>query len=159
MKFNEKLQTIRKNAGMTQTDLAEKLNVSRQAVSRWEMGSAMPDIENLIAMSDLFGVTLDNLLKSDELSTGEPEPSAEEPESEQEKPAPPKKSSNKIWWIIWAVSFTAALAVPLVNMYLQKDTALFAINPVTLVAQIANMALTIGIVVLLIRWLCKKGSK
>lgn len=159
MKFNEKLQSIRKNAGMTQTDLAEKLNVSRQAVSRWEMDSAMPDIENLIAMSDLFGVTLDDLLKSDEMSANEPEPSVEETESRQEEPVPPKKTGNRIWWIIWAVAFVAALAFPLINMYLQRDTVLFAINPVTLVAQIANLALTLGIVVLLIRWLCKIGSK
>ncbi|MBQ7800710.1 MAG: helix-turn-helix transcriptional regulator [Oscillospiraceae bacterium] len=66
MKFHEKLYTLRKAAGMTQTDLAEQLNVSRQAVSRWEQGTAMPDVENLIAMSDLFGVTLDDLLKNRE---------------------------------------------------------------------------------------------
>ena len=63
MKFHEKLYTLRKNAAMTQNDLAEKLNVSRQAVSRWEMGTAMPEIDNLIAMSDIFGVTLDELLR------------------------------------------------------------------------------------------------
>lgn len=63
MKFNEKLFELRKKAGMTQQDLAEKLNVSRQAVSRWEMGTAMPDVENLIAMSELFSVSLDYLLK------------------------------------------------------------------------------------------------
>lgn len=66
MKFHEKLYTLRKAANMTQTDLAEKLNVSRQAVSRWEMGSAKPEVDTLIAMSDLFGVTLDDLLKNEE---------------------------------------------------------------------------------------------
>ena len=66
MKFHEKLYTLRKGANLTQTDLAEKLNVSRQAVSRWEMGTAMPDVENLIAISDLFTVTLDDLLKNKE---------------------------------------------------------------------------------------------
>ena len=66
MKFHEKLYTLRKGMNMTQSDLAEKLHVSRQAVSRWEMGSAMPDVDNLIAMSDLFGVTLDDLLKNRE---------------------------------------------------------------------------------------------
>ena len=63
MKFHEKLFALRKAAAMTQNDLAEKLNVSRQAVSRWEMGTAMPDVENLIAISDLFSVTLDELLR------------------------------------------------------------------------------------------------
>lgn len=66
MKFHEKLYILRRDAGMTQNDLAQELNVSRQAVSRWEMGTSMPDVDNLIAMSDLFGVTLDELLKNSE---------------------------------------------------------------------------------------------
>ena len=66
MKFHEKLLQQRKTAGMTQSELAEKLNVSRQAVSRWEMGTAMPEVENLIMMSELFGVSLDYLLKDKE---------------------------------------------------------------------------------------------
>lgn len=76
MKFHEKLYMQRKKSGMTQQDLAEKLNVSRQAVSRWEMGTAMPEIDNLIAMSDLFGVSLDYLLKEQE-TFAEPKPAAE----------------------------------------------------------------------------------
>ena len=64
MQFHEKLYTLRKAANMTQSDLAERLNVSRQAVSRWEMGTAMPEVDTLIAMSDLFAVTLDDLLKN-----------------------------------------------------------------------------------------------
>lgn len=66
MKFNEKLYALRRSANMTQTELAEKLNVSRQAVSRWEMGTAKPEVDTLITMSDLFGVTLDELLKNKE---------------------------------------------------------------------------------------------
>lgn len=73
MKFHERLYTLRKTAGMTQNDLAERLNVSRQAVSRWEMGTTMPDLENLISISDLFGVTLDELLK-DQTEPTEPVP-------------------------------------------------------------------------------------
>ena len=63
MNFHEKLYALRKASGMTQTDLAEKLDVSRQAVSRWEMGTAKPEVDTLIAISELFGVTLDSLLK------------------------------------------------------------------------------------------------
>lgn len=66
MKFHEKLYTLRKAANMTQSDLAEKLNVSRQAVSRWEMGTAKPEVDTLIEISDLFRVTLDDLLKNKE---------------------------------------------------------------------------------------------
>lgn len=49
---------------MTPLNLAEKLNASRQAVFCWEMGTVMPDVENLIAMSDLFGVSLDYMMKT-----------------------------------------------------------------------------------------------
>ena len=66
MEFHERLYDVRKNAGMTQSDLADKLGVSRQAVSRWEMGTAKPEFENLIAISDLFHVTTDYLLKGTE---------------------------------------------------------------------------------------------
>lgn len=66
MKFNEKLYTLRRAANMTQTELAEKLNVSRQAVSRWEIGTAKPEVDTMIAISDLFEVTLDELLKNKE---------------------------------------------------------------------------------------------
>lgn len=63
MQFKEKLQKLRKNAGMTQIDLAEKMLVSRQTISKWETGSAIPDIENIIHISDLFNVSLDYLIR------------------------------------------------------------------------------------------------
>lgn len=65
MQLNEKLQILRKEAGLSQERLAEKLGVSRQAVSKWESGQSTPDIENLSALSDLFGVTLDELIKKE----------------------------------------------------------------------------------------------
>lgn len=78
MEFQKKLLVLRKKAGLTQTALAEKLHVSRQAVSRWEQGSAMPDIENLIAMSELFGVSLDELLKDQSPQIQSAQPKADE---------------------------------------------------------------------------------
>ena len=62
MTFSEKLLELRKKQGMSQEELAEKLEVSRQAVSRWEQGSAMPDMINLSKISKLFGVTADYLI-------------------------------------------------------------------------------------------------
>ena len=59
MEFHERLYEIRKNAGMTQSELAEKLDVSRQAISRWEMGTAKPEFENLIAISNIFDVSIE----------------------------------------------------------------------------------------------------
>ncbi|EMS73520.1 helix-turn-helix domain-containing protein [Ruminiclostridium cellobioparum] len=65
MKLADKILNIRKTYGMSQDDLAEKLNVSRQAISRWEMGTAQPDTPNVLQLSKLFGVTTDYLLNDD----------------------------------------------------------------------------------------------
>ena len=67
MEFNEKLQELRKQKGLTQEELAEILFVSRTAVSKWESGRGMPSIEFLKAISKFFAVTLDDLLSSEEL--------------------------------------------------------------------------------------------
>lgn len=64
MAFAEKLKTIRKQAGMSQEQLSEKLSVSRQAITKWEAGSGTPDIGNLMAISALFGISLDDLLEN-----------------------------------------------------------------------------------------------
>lgn len=63
MKLNEKIITLRNMNQMSQGDLAEKLNVSRQSVSKWETGASVPDLDKLIAMSELFQVTMDELTK------------------------------------------------------------------------------------------------
>ncbi len=65
MKLAEKILNLRKQSGLSQEELAEKLNVSRQAVSRWEVGSAQPDASNVLQLSKLFGVTADYLLNDD----------------------------------------------------------------------------------------------
>ena len=61
----QKLFDLRKSRGLLQEELAEKLGVSRQAVSKWEMGTCMPTLENLISISEFFEVTLDSLVKND----------------------------------------------------------------------------------------------
>ena len=63
MALGEKLARLRKARGMSQEQLAEALGVSRQAVSKWELGEAVPDVSRVVAMSELFGVTTDYLLK------------------------------------------------------------------------------------------------
>lgn len=66
MIFSEKLKAERMKKGWTQDELAEKLFVSRQSVSKWEKGLNYPSIETLLKISDLFDISLDELLKSDE---------------------------------------------------------------------------------------------
>ncbi len=67
MKFNEKLISLRKEKGMTQEELAYKLGVSRQSVSKWELGECEPDISKLKEISKLFQVSTDNLLFDQEV--------------------------------------------------------------------------------------------
>ena len=66
MNFSQKLQLLRKNKCCTQDELAGKLDVSRQAVAKWESGQVYPDISNLIQISKLFNVTVDYLVKDQE---------------------------------------------------------------------------------------------
>ena len=65
MTLAEKLKFLRKQAGMSQEQLAEKLGVSRQAVTKWETDAGIPDIENVIAISALFDVSIDELLSNE----------------------------------------------------------------------------------------------
>ena len=67
MDFSEKLLTLRKAKDLTQEQLAEKLDVSRQSVSKWESGQATPDLEKIVEISAIFDVTTDYLLKSSEI--------------------------------------------------------------------------------------------
>ena len=67
MDFSEKLLTLRKANNLTQEQLAEKLDVSRQSVSKWESGQATPELEKIVALSAVFDVSTDYLLKSSEI--------------------------------------------------------------------------------------------
>lgn len=67
MEFSEKLITLRKGKDLTQEQLAEQLNVSRQSVSKWECGQVIPEAEKLVELSKIFHVTLDYLLKPSEI--------------------------------------------------------------------------------------------
>ena len=69
MTFGEKLQRLRQQAGMSQDALAERLHVSRQAVSRWERDETMPETDKVVALADLFGVTTDYLLRKQTAET------------------------------------------------------------------------------------------
>ena len=66
MEFNEKLQELRKQRGLTQEELAEHLYVSRTAVSKWESGRGYPNIDSLKAIAKFFSVTVDQLISTDE---------------------------------------------------------------------------------------------
>lgn len=69
MEFNEKLQELRKQKGLTQEELSELLYVSRTAISKWESGRGYPNIDSLKAIAQFFSVSLDNLLSGDAILT------------------------------------------------------------------------------------------
>lgn len=65
MTLGEKLQQLRKAGGLSQTQLAELLEVSRQSVSKWELNEAVPDLNKVVKLCQLFGITTDELLTDD----------------------------------------------------------------------------------------------
>ena len=105
MKFNENLKYLRKREGMTQEDLAEKLNVSRQSVTKWESGQALPDIEKVKEIAYMFSVSVDALIGDIE-----------------------SKSTNKIkkkiddigWFISGLIIFWLAIIVSIHNFLLER---------------------------------------
>lgn len=66
MKFHEKIKQERKKHNLSQEDLANKINISRQSISKWELEKGYPNIETLIELSELFDITVDELLKGDD---------------------------------------------------------------------------------------------
>lgn len=92
MTLGQRIQELRKQQNLSQEELGTRLGVSRQAVSRWEMDGAVPDVDKLIAMSKLFSVTLNDLLGVEAPGGG-----TETPEAEQAAPQiviTPVKSSR-----------------------------------------------------------------
>ena len=103
MKMEEKIIMLRKKFGWSQEDLAEKMNVSRQAISRWENGTALPDALNVLQLSKLFQVSTDYLLNDDYVSD-EDIPIVQTVKHETEVFI----SKRKVFHLIFAVSFTIA---------------------------------------------------
>lgn len=66
MKFNEKIIMLRKNQNLSQEDLGNELGVARQTISKWELGETTPEMDKLIKMSEIFEITLDDLIKDTE---------------------------------------------------------------------------------------------
>lgn len=124
MTFPEKLTALRKQQGLSQEELAQKLFVSRQAVSRWESGATLPDAANLLQLSDLFGVTTDSLLRDGmaaEPFDSQPRAAAAEKEScsaaELTKPQQKKPSlhTRLITTVLWGISFFCFLIAALIS--------------------------------------------
>jgi len=112
MTLGQRIQEGRAALGLSQEGLGEKLGVSRQAVSKWEADAAVPDIDKLIALSKLFGVSLNGLLQAEE-----PQPAAPAPPADS-----PARKRRRKWALIAAAVIFAAMAIDLfaVNFTLQR---------------------------------------
>ena len=110
MTLSEKLIVLRKENGWSQEDFAEKLYVSRQAISRWENGTALPDTQNLLMISKLFNVSADYLLNDDfEEPTVTHTTDVEENKTEETKPEVQKKKHTS-WITILAICLIVLLS-------------------------------------------------
>ena len=109
MNLSEHLEDLRKQHDLTQDQLAEKLTVTRQAISRWERGLAYPTVDNLKALSQLYQVSLDTLLLDEPPESVEPAP-AEVPESTQLAPLHSGRLSLTLAWIAAVLALLALLA-------------------------------------------------
>ena len=131
MRLEEKLTVLRKESGYTQLDLAEKVRVSRQAISKWETGRALPSAENLKYLSELFGVSVDYLLSDD--MTEEPKPKEQEPAPEpqtkepqtkepqtEEAVFPEKEKGKPVRWKYIAALLLAVLLGLLIGVFVGK---------------------------------------
>lgn len=110
MKLYEKIIKLRKSNGWSQEELAEKLDLSRQAISRWENGTALPDANNILQLSKIFGVASDYLLNEDYSDDGDI-PCVKEAKKELDS----KKDSNRKLFIVSSVAFLLGAVVWLVQ--------------------------------------------
>lgn len=110
MSLPEKLVCLRKEKRLTQLQLAERMHVSRQAISRWEAGEAIPSTENLKCLSDLYGVPVDYLLND-----GIERP--DQSEMTEEKPSEPQATGRKLKRRVIMIVCILIIAVATVLIY------------------------------------------
>lgn len=115
VKLNEKIVSLRKKKGLSQQDLAEAMDVSRQAVSRWEVGTSLPSMENLLALSKLFEIPVDELTSAAEL-LDLPEHGSEK--AGEGKKVPRFKGRNRL---LGTILVAAVISGMLVVTYLRQD--------------------------------------
>ena len=150
MEFHQRLYEVRKRSGMTQSDLAEKLDVSRQAISRWEMGTAKPDFENLVAISELFGVSIDYLLK------GEEEGKAVSSQAEQQMQEKEDENRLNFWEKLWLGVLIAYFVMALFFGISSGDVINGLIMPAIILFYIAVVVGVICLAVIIVREILKR---
>lgn len=116
MELKENLAALRKEKGLSQNELAEEMHVSRQTISKWEVGSVQPSADNLIWLSKFYQVSLDELVgiaeKSETPSCAEENPEPENLEPAKPEPAKPSPAfSRKTVMIAFTIVVAVMIAV------------------------------------------------
>lgn len=101
----DKLIDLRKKQGWSQEELADKLNVSRQAVSKWESAQAIPDVDKIVALSEVFNVSTDYLLKDDGANHEEKSSEKKEEKSAQSARERITDAVSSLFWSIILVTY------------------------------------------------------
>ena len=153
MQLQDKILQLRKRSGLSQEALAERIGVSRQAVSKWETGEAVPELSKLLLLARAFSVTTDYLLSEDE---SEPKPLEASP---AEKTSDEKKKESFAWLIGAAIIALGAVIIleGILTFVLPKilsDFVFDAVLPINTIAAIVfgigTLLVVVGIIVTVI---------
>ena len=143
MELNQRIYELRTQKGMSQGDLAEALDVSRQSISKWETGSSVPELDKLIKLSQLFGISLDELVLNKEPQEAPPPPEPTIIYVERQEPRSTRKTagvvllcfSALIWLLIsllgdvltGLVLASPFLACGLICLFVRKNVGLWCL--------------------------------
>ena len=154
MIFSEKLLTLRKAKGITQEQLAEKLDVSRQSISKWESGQSIPELEKIVALSTIFDVTTDYLLKSSEID--DLSVKTEMLEKQQQQMLVREQRQHQIWaCILYAITVYLVLFA----IYFVEHDLFFSTEADILGKPVIFAEFFIATAVVIVIWVRKLGKK
>lgn len=109
--LSERLRQLRKNAGLSQEQLAEKLDISRQAVSKWEAGSSSPDIHNIVQLGKLYNISTDSILLEESPATEDTGRPSEAANATPQNEEPSVHDGHPASGFLWAVLGTVIVLI------------------------------------------------
>lgn len=163
MTFAEKFLVLRKSENLSQEEIAEKLNVSRQAISRWEMGTAMPDAQNLLQISKIFKVSIDFLLNN-ELAENVKTSANNAVVTDKKRKAKPLYFvvAYIIGFLLFPTIFTSATAGKFVIVNIIKDLSdpgMVGLQAIGMILMYSRIYLWAVIIFALVCYICRKSKK
>ena len=154
MIFSEKLLTLRKAKGITQEQLAEKLDVTRQSISKWESGQSVPELEKIVALSTVFDVSTDCLLKSSEID--DLSVKTEMLEKQQQQMLVREQRQRQIWACIL---YTVAVYLVFFAICFVEHDLRFSFEPDVFGKPVILAEFFIATAVVIVIWVRKLGKR